>query len=111
MMKVIIESNLFQRKQFFEMLIVTCECIFIKPKRDEVNIFINDTIQKHSQKYGNTYWKKSEFESNINFYDKIENKTKNITTKRGVQITIVASNGRYDFVKINRLIILIKGNI
>ena len=30
----------------------------------------------------------------IDFFDKLKNKTENITTKRGVKRTIVASNGR-----------------
>ena len=39
------------------------------------------------------------------------NKEKNILTKRGVKIFIIASNGRYEYIEINKLIILIEGDI
>ena len=55
--------------------------------------------------------KKIEVEFNIHFFDKIKNKTKNITTKREINRTIIASNGRYENFKINKLIILLEGSI
>ena len=61
-------------------------------------------------KYGNSYWKSSDYKNNIQFFDKIKNKTKNITTRHGPKRTIVASNGRYKYIEINTFIILIEGN-
>ena len=53
--------------------------------------------------------------SNLNtilkFFDKIKNKTKNITSNCGIKKTKIASQGRYDFIKANQLIILIQGSI
>ena len=50
----------------------------------------------------------------VKFFDKIRNKTENITIKHyhvlfGMNKTIIASRGGYDLVKPNKLIILIGG--
>ena len=41
---------------------------------------------------------------------KEKNKTKNFTTRRCVDKTIIARNGRYEYVKINKFTIIIEGN-
>ena len=51
-----------------------------------------------------------DFIYNIRFFDKIMNKTKNITNKQGVKRTIKASNGRYEYIEINKFINLIVGD-
>ena len=66
------------------MIVVTSEYVFINPKRNGINDIINITIQEHSEKYDNTYWNSIEYKYDIQFVDKIKNKTKNITTKRGI---------------------------
>ena len=47
----------------------------------------------------------------FDFFDKKLNKTKNITTKHNPNRTIVASNGRYAVIEINKFINIIEGNI
>ena len=93
------------------MIIVTSEHIFINPIKNEINIIINNTIVEHNKKNGDNYCRKIEFKYNIQFFDKIKNKTKNITTNRGIIKTMIASQGRYENIKVNKLIIIIEGNI
>ena len=80
---------------------------------NEISNIIRNTILALNQKYGDNYCRKIEVGSNVKFFDKIKNKTKNSTIKnyRGVRKTIVASKGVYEFVKVNTLSILIEGNI
>ena len=47
----------------------------------------------------------------INFLLKQKTKQKNITTNRGIKKTKIASQGRYEFIKINTLSIIIEGTI
>ena len=77
-------------------MIVTNEYIFLNPERNEINDIIDNTILKHNKKYGDYYCREIKIRYNIKFFDKIKNKTKNITTKRGINRTIVASQGRYE---------------
>ena len=51
---------------------------------------------------------KSNLNKKFKFFDEIKNKTKNITTNRGINRTIIASQGRYQLFKINKLIIIIE---
>ena len=50
------------------------------------------------------------YKYNIRLVDKL-NKPKNITTKQGVKRTIIASNGRYENIEINKFINLMEGDI
>ena len=84
------------------MIIVTSEYIFKNPKLNEIKHIINNTIVEHNRKYGENYCRKIEFKYIIQFSDKIKNKTKNIMINRGVKRTIIASQGRYDYVKVNK---------
>ena len=59
----------------------------------------NNTIRDSIKRYGNSYWNRLDFKYNIQFFDKIKNKTKNITTRQGPNRTIVASNGRYEYIE------------
>ena len=72
---------------------------------------LNNTIKHYSEKYGNSYWKRLEYKYNIRFFDKTKNKPKIITTKQGVKKTIIASNGRYEYIEINEFTLLIEGDI
>ena len=65
------------------MIVVAVEYIFINPDRDDICSIINNTILNHIRNYGETY-RKVEWKYNIEFFD-IRNKTKNITTRRGVE--------------------------
>ena len=48
---------------------------------------------------------------NEQFLYKRKYKTKIISTKRGVKGTLIASQGRYEFVKINKFVFVIEGEI
>ena len=97
-------------------MIVTSEIVFINPKLDEITDIIKNTQLEHDKKYGDNYCRKIGVRCNINFFDKIENKTKNFTIKHyhvhyGINKTVIASRGKHGLVKPNKLIILIEGNI
>ena len=78
---------------------------------DEIRDIIEETIKEHIRKYDYSCWRRMEYKFNVRFFDKIKNKTKNISTRYGPNRTIVASNGRYKFVEINDFKILIEGEI
>ena len=90
---------------------ITIEYIFLNPELNEIKNIINNTMKDYIKKYGSSYWKRFENIYNIRFFDKINNKEKNITTKRGAKKTIIASNGRYEHIEINKFIILIEGDL
>ena len=52
-----------------------------------------------------------DYKDNIRFFDKVKNKTKNITTSHGPNRTIAASKGRYEYIQTNNFEIMIEGNI
>ena len=77
------------------MVVVAIEYNYISPDRNSIyGIFIN-TILEHNRKHGEGS-RKVECKHNIKLFDKIRNKTKNTTTRRGVEKKITASNGRYE---------------
>ena len=90
---------------------IVIEYFFINPEINEVENVLNNTLKNYFKKYGISYWKSLDYKYNIRFFDKIKNKTKNITTRHGHKRNIVASNGRYVYIEINTFIILIEGNI
>ena len=90
---------------------VIIEYNFINPKSVEIDNIINNTIKDYIKKYDNSFWKRIEYKYNIRFFDKIKNKMKNISSSHGPKRTIVASNGRYEYIEINVFKILIEGII
>ena len=87
------------------------EFIFINPELNYIKLIINITIKDYIEKYGNSYWKRLDYKYINRFFDKINNKTKNFTTKQGVKRTIIASNGRYEYIQINKFIIFVEEDI
>ena len=67
-------------------------------------------LKEYAQKNENTPWY-IEFKNNTQFFDKIKNKTKNLSTKHNPQKTTVASNKRYDYMQMINFMISIKGEI
>ena len=63
-------------------MIVTTEYIFNNPKLNEVNNIIKNTLLEYDQKYGYDYCRKVNVNFNVKFFDKIKNKTINITIER-----------------------------
>ena len=94
-------------------MIVTSEYIFLNPKLNEIKDIINNTRLEHDQKYGDNYCRKIEVGCNFKLFNKIKNKTKKITTIQyhGVKKSMVASQGKYELNKPNKLIILIERTI
>ena len=77
---------------------------------------MKNTQLEQDQKYGENYCRKIEVRCNIKFFDKMKNKTKNITIRHylvqyGKNETKIASRGRYAVIEPNKLIILLEGNI
>ena len=60
------------------MIIVIIEYVFLNSKLNEIDDILNFTIVEH-KKYGDNYSRKNKFKCNIEIFDKIKNKTKNIT--------------------------------
>ena len=57
------------------MTIVTSEYVSNNPKLNETNDIVNNTIQGHKKKYGNTsVQKKIDCQFNIQFFDETKNK-------------------------------------
>ena len=52
-----------------------------------------------------------ELKDDTQFFEKIKNKTKNLSTKHNPRKTIIASNRRYEYRQINNFMISIKGEI
>ena len=92
-------------------MINNIEYNFINPELVEIENIKIKTIRDYIKNYGNSYWEKLENIYKIQFFDKIKNKEKNVTTERGVKKTIIASNRRYEYIEINKFIILIKRDI
>ena len=74
------------------MVVVVFEHNYINSDRNSKNGIINNTIQEYKRKYSEGY-RKIDWKYNFEFFDKIKSKTKNITTRRGVEKRILASNG------------------
>ena len=92
-------------------MIITSVYLFLNLKLTEINDFINNTIIEHIKKYGDDHCRKIEFKNKNISFEKIKNKTKNITSNCGIKKTIIATQGRYEYIKANKLIILIEGSI
>ena len=90
---------------------ILIEKIFINSELNETENIINNTMKHYIKTYGNSYWDRHENIYNFRFFDKIMNEEKNITNKRGVKITIIASNGRYKNIEMNNFISLIEVDI
>ena len=88
---------------------ITIEETFINSELNEINKTINNTIKEYIENYGNSYWKRMEYLYHNQFFDKVKNRTKNITNKRGVKRTKVATKGRYEYIDINKFKILTEG--
>ena len=93
------------------MIIVTSEYILLNPKLNETNNIKINTIVEHNKNYGDNHCRKLQTKYNIKFFDKTKNTTKNITTNRGEKKTIIASQGRYEYINVNKVILLIEGGI
>ena len=76
-----------------------------------MNDIINDTLEGQNKKYGDNQCTEIEFKYNFKFSDELRNKTKNVTTCNGVNKTKIASRGRFENIKVNKLIILTEGSI
>ena len=94
------------------MIIVTSEYIFMNRKLNEINDLLKNARLENDRKYGDNYCRKIKVIYNCKFFDKIKNKTKNITIKHyhlhGLNKTMIASQGRYEIIRPNKLNFLIE---
>ena len=89
---------------------IIIEYKYYYPERNELSNNIDKTLKDYAQKYENSPWY-MEPKYNTKFFDKLKNKTKNLSTKHNPRKTIIASNGRYEYRQINNFLISIKGGI
>ena len=59
-------------------MFVTSEIVYNNLKLNEINNYIKNTQLEYNQKYGYDYYREVNVKCNVKFFDKIENKTKNI---------------------------------
>ena len=77
------------------MIVVANEHNYKNPDRNSIYGILNNTILDYNRNSDEGH-RKTECKLNNKIFDKIRSKTENITTKHGVQKTIIASNGRYE---------------
>ena len=65
------------------------------PERNKKSNIIDKTLKEYAEKHEDSPWY-IELKYNTQFFDKIKNKTKNLSTKHIPRKTIIASNGRYE---------------
>ena len=85
---------------------ISVEHVCKNPDRNRIFNIVTETVRELRKKYD---VRKVELKHNTEFYDKIKNKTKNVTTKWGIDKTIIASNGRYKYIELKKSTLLIKG--
>ena len=97
-------------------MIVTTEYIYHNPLREDIGKIVTNTIREHKDKFGHIPYYKHRERGNIQFFDKLENKTKN-TWVQGrcilyqVRRRELASKGRFEMLKLNKFVITIEGSI
>ena len=62
-------------------MFVTAEFVFVNLKLNEIKNFLKNTQLKYIQKYECNSYTEVNVKSNVKFFDKVENKTKNIMTE------------------------------
>ena len=97
-------------------MIVTTEYIFHNPLREETADIEKNTIREHIDKCGYDPWYKHSERGKIQFFDKLENKLKNVWVKGRCLLyqakrRITAARGRFEIHKINKFIITLEGTI
>ena len=94
-------------------MIDTSEYIFSDPKLDEINDFIKNTRLEHHKETERIKVEKLRLDVTLKILIKQKTKQKNITVKHyhvryGKNKTMIASQGRYELIEPNKLIILIE---
>ena len=74
---------------------IIVECKHYYPEINEISDIIDKTFKESAKTYGESAWY-IELDYNTQFFDKIKNKTKNLSAKHNPRKTIIASNGRYE---------------
>ena len=80
------------------------------PGRNQISHFIDKTLKEYAANFEEGPWY-IELKYKTQFFDTIENKTKNLSTKHNSRKTFIASNGRYEYRQINNFMISIKEEI
>ena len=97
-------------------MIITSEYNYYKPSIDSINDIVKTAIEEHSEKDGHDVIYKITIKGNIEFIDLINKKTKNITVAgrdvmHNARRTIVATKGKYEKNKINRMSVVLESVI
>ena len=79
---------------------------FINSDRNRIFSIVTETMRELRKKYD---VRKLKLKYNTKFHDKIKNKTKNVISNCGIDKKMIASNGRYEYIEINKFTILLKG--
>ena len=83
------------------MIFVTSEYLFVNPIKTEINNVIDNTILDH-KKMVIIVVEKPNLDVKFNFLIKEKTKQKNSTVNRGINRTKIASQGRYELIKMNK---------
>ena len=96
-------------------MIITSEYVFINPKLNEISNITRNTERKHNEKYGSDLKDKIEVMCDVEFKDKLKNKTRIVKinhyyVRYRISRRECASNNRYAVNKVIKLIIIIEKN-
>ena len=97
-------------------MFVTAEFVFLNRELNKINNIIKNTQLECNQKYGYNCYAKIDVKCSVKFFDKIENKTKNIMIEHEniigkVNKILQSSKGIIKFISALELIIRIQGKI
>ena len=87
-------------------MIVTTDYVYLNPDMYETKDIIEKTRVENERKIGNNC-EEYKVKFNVNFLDKLKNKTKNISTKI-IRKSIIAPQNRYELIEINKIKIIIR---
>ena len=97
-------------------MIVTTECIYHNPLKEEIDDIVKNTTREHNDKYGHNSHYKHRERGNIQFFGKLENEMKNVWVKGRCLLyqakrREIAYKGQFEIHKINKFNITIVGSI
>ena len=95
---------------------VVIEYVIYNLERGGINNAIEQLKRRHEQKHGYNSWYKLSEKANIEFFDKVKINTKNVWVE-GRRVAYcarkreIASRGRFEMIKVSKLILTIVGEI
>ena len=89
-------------------MIESSEYIFLNPKLEEIIDVIDSTMLENKKMYSDNYYRQINFKYNIQIFEEKKNST---VRSSKISETKIASQAIYEYIKINKLIILKEGSI